>query len=133
MNWTRVLLATVVGAVAMWLVSFVLHGMLLAETYIGLPEVFSQEAANPMLFLFAELLIALPAVIIFAKTRSCWAPGIGGGLSYGFLLGLIGGFSQHFNPLIFEGFPYSLAWYWFAANVVITMSLGAVVGLMIKR
>jgi hypothetical protein len=132
MNWTRTMIAAVLGGVAMWLVSFVLHGLVMGNTYMKYPEVFSQEPSNPLLFLLIEVLIAFPAAVIFAKTRGSWSPGVAGGLAFGFWLGLIGGFAQHFNPLVMEGFPYYLSWCWFGINVITTLALGAVLGLTIK-
>ena len=132
MNWTRTLLAALVGGIVMWLVSFVLHGMILADTYMKYPEVFIQGEGNPLPFLVVELFIAFPTAVIFAKTRGRWAAGVGGGVVFGFWLGLIGGFAQHFSPLTIQGFPYYLAWCWFGTNMITSMVLGAVLGLMIK-
>ena len=50
MNWTKVLLAGVAGGIALNLTEWVLHGMILANTYTKYP-VFSQEAASPLYFL----------------------------------------------------------------------------------
>ncbi len=124
---------TILGGIAMWLVSFVLHGVVLGNTYIGLPEVFSQEQANPFHFLLIELCVAIPMTFLFLKTRQCWSPGIMGGLTFGFWIGLVGAFAQFFNPLVIDGFPYYLAWCWFGTNVIIAMVMGAVLGLFIKR
>jgi hypothetical protein len=133
MNWTRVFLAAVIGGVAMWLASFVLHGLVMGNTYMKYPDVFTQEAANPAMFLLIEFLVAFPAAVIFAKTRSSWAAGVGGGLTYGFWLGLFGGFAQFFSPLVMEGFPYYMAWCWFGINILVALVLGVVFGAMIKR
>ena len=132
MNWTKAALTAVVGGIVMWLVSFVLHGMILGNTYMKYTDVFTQEAANPFSFLIVEILIAFPAAVIFARTRGSWGTGIGGGLIFGFWLGLFGGFAQHFNPLVIEGFPYYLAWCWFGTNMIVSLALGAVLGLMIR-
>jgi site-specific recombinase len=106
MIWSRTLIATLVGGVVMWLASFVLHGMIMGATYTKYPQVFSQEATNPLLFLVVEILIAFPAAVIFTKTRGSWSAGIVGGLTFGFWLGLVGSFAQFFSPLVIEGFPY---------------------------
>jgi site-specific recombinase len=132
MNWTRTLLASVVGGIAMWLASFLLHGFVLGATYMKYTDVFSQEQASPLSFLIIEVLIAFPAAVIFAKTRRSWSAGLVGGLVFGFWLGLGGAFAQHFNPLVMEGFPYYLAWCWFGTNMIVALVLGAVLGVMIK-
>ena len=132
MNWTRTMIAAAVGGVAMWLASFMLHGLIMGNTYMKYPEVFSQEPANPLMFLLIEVLVAFPAAVIFAKTRGSWSPGVVGGLVFGVWLGLVGGFAQHFNPLVMEGFPNYLSWCWFGINIIVSLVLGAVLGAMIK-
>lgn len=133
MNWTRTLLAALVGGIVMWLMSFLLHGLVMGSTYMKYPEVFTQEQSNPLWFLIIEVLIAFPAAVIFARTRASWSDGIAGGLVYGFWFGLVGSFAQFFPPLIMEGFPYFLGWCWFGINLIVALCLGAVLGLMIRR
>ena len=132
MNWNRTLVAELVGGIALWLASFVLHGLVMGSTYLKYPDVFTQTEANPFWFLLIEILIAVPAAILFAKTRRSWTGGVSGGLVFGFWLGLFGFFPQFFNPLIFEGFPYYMAWCWGGINMIVTLILGAVLGLIIK-
>ena len=129
----RTAIAALVGGIVMWLASFVLHGLIMSNTYVRLDEVFSQEAANPLHFLIIEILIAIPAAVVFARTRQSWAAGPTGGLTFGFWLGLIGSFAQLFNPLVIKGFPYYLGWCWFGINMIVSLALGAVLGAMIKR
>ena len=131
MNVMRILIAGLAGGVVMWLVSFVLHGLVLGNTYLKYP-VFSQEASNPIHFLILEVLIAIPAAIIFMKTRPSWRPGVAGGLVFGFWLGAFGFFAQFFNPLVIEGFPYYLGWCWGGVNLIVSLFLGLVLGGLIK-
>jgi len=133
MNWMRMISAGIAGGIAMWLASFLLHGLVMADTYGKYPDVFIQEEGNPFSFLLIEILIALPAAMIFAKTRAHWSPGITGGLTFGFWIGLFGFFAQFFNPLVLEGFPYYLAWCWGGINMIVSVILGGVLGLILKR
>jgi len=114
----RTILAGVVGGVVMWVVSFVLHGIVMGSTYMKYTEVFSQEATNPLWFLLIEVLIGIPAAVIFGKTRGSWSPGIAGGLAFGFWLGLVGSFAQLFSPIVIEGFPYYMGWCWWGINPI---------------
>lgn len=132
MNWTRIILAGVVGGLAMWIASFLLHGFVMGGTYMDYPDVFAQEASNPMWFLLIEILIALPAAIIFGKTRRSWSDGVAGGLAFGFWIGVFGFFAQFFNPLVIEGFPYFLAWCWGGINLIVSLILGTVLGAIVK-
>jgi hypothetical protein len=132
MNWGRIILAVVVGGIVLWLANFGLHGFVMANTYMEYPEVFNQEASNPLWFLLLELLIALPAAVIFSKTRGSWAAGAKGGLVFGFWVGFLGFFPQLFNPLVIEGFPYYLGWCWGGINLIVSLLLGVVLGVVIK-
>lgn len=133
MNWKRVLLGTVIGGVVMWLVSFVLHGLVMGNTYMKYVDVFTQEATSPVNFLIVEILIAFPAAVIFSRTRGSWGPGISGGLVFGFWLGLVGSFAQLFHPMVIEGFPYYMGWCWWGINLITALALGASLGLVVKR
>ena len=117
----------------MILTSFVLHGLAMASTYMKYPDLFTQEATNPLLFLGVEILIAVPAAVIFTKTRTAWSAGIGGGVTFGFWLGLVGSFAHLFNPLVMKGFPTYLGWYWVGISMIVSVVLGVVFGLMIKK
>lgn len=130
MNWGRTIVAALVGGVVMWLVSFVLHGLVMGSTYMKYPEVFTQEASNPLWFLLIEVLIAFPAAVIFYRTRGSWATGMAGGLTFGFWLGLIGSFAQLFSPIVMKGFPYYLGWCWFGINMITTLALGLTFGIL---
>lgn len=132
MNWARALIAGVVAGIVMNLVSFVGHGVLLRDTYTEYP-VFTQEAANPVWFFVIAILIGIFAAILFAKTRACWAAGVAGGVAFGFWLSLVAFFSNFYSPLVLEGFPYFLSWWWGAINVVEGLLGGAVLGALYKK
>ncbi len=133
MKWNRIIVAAMVGGIVMWLASFVLHGLVMGGTYMKYPEVFIQEEGNPLWFLILEILIALPAAVLFAKTRGSWSEGIVGGVTFGFWVGALGFFAQFFNPLVIEGFPYYMGWCWGGINMLVALCLGAVLGALIKK
>ena len=132
MNWTKAILAGVLAGIAMNVADFVMHGLILGSAYEKY-EVFSQEQANPLLFLAVAVCIAVFAAILFAKTRSVWAEGAKGGATYGFWLGMVSFFSTFYNPLVLEGFPYHLSWCWGGINVIGAVIGGAVLGLVYKK
>ena len=127
MNWTRAVLAGVAGGVAAWIANFVMHGMILASTYMK-HEVFTQEQANPAYFLLIGICIGIPAAVLFAKTRDSWSGGLTGGATFGFFLGLVAYFDPFYNALVIEGFPYYLSWCWGAVNLIGFVVYGAVIG-----
>lgn len=133
MNPMRALLAGLASAVAVFFSDFVLHGVILGDTYMKYPEVFRQEEASPLYFLFVSVCMAVPAAMLFARTRASWAPGVRGGLLFGLQLGLIAFFVPFYDPLTLEGFPYFLAWCQGGANLISTLVGGAVAGLVYPR
>ncbi len=132
MNYVRVLIAGVAGGIAIWLTSFVMHGVILGPTYLRYP-VFTQEQASPLWFLVIEIFIAITAALLFAKTRRCWGAGVAGGATFGVYAGLFSFFPSFFNPLVLEGWPYYLAWCWGGINFINAVVLGVVLALVYKE
>ena len=133
MNPIRALLAGLAAGVAVFFSDFVLHGLVLGDTYVKYPEVFSQDGSSPFYFLLISVCLAVPAAFLFARTRGNWTPGILGGLTFGGWLGLIGFFVPFYHPLTIEGFPYFLAWCQGGACLISSLVGGAVAGVVYPR
>lgn len=133
MNWSRTIIAGVVGGIVMTLYDSVMHGMIMANAYMKYPEVFRQDAAGVHYFFLVGIMIAIMAAILFSKTRAVWADGLTGGVTFGFFTGLVGFFTHFYQPLTIGGFPYHLSWCWGGITLIGFMILGAVLGLMIKK
>ncbi|MDX1501242.1 MAG: hypothetical protein R3325_02685 [Thermoanaerobaculia bacterium] len=132
MNWSKVLIGGLVAGIALNLTEWVLHGVVMANTYKRYP-VFTQEAASPLWFLLVAICVAIAAAILFAKTRQCWADGAKGGATFGILLGVFAGLTFFYNPLVYEGYPYYLAWCQGSITVVALAIVGVVLGLVIRK
>ncbi len=134
MNWSKTLIAGVVGGIVLWIVNFVLHGVILGSTYMEYPEVFSQDESTIgiLWFLCLSVAVAVTLAILFAKTRKCWAAGLKGGLIYGLVAGLTHFFPNFYDSLVIEGFPYFLAWYHGACDLISIALAGAAMGLVLK-
>jgi hypothetical protein len=132
MSWTRAILAGLVAGFVMNLADFVMHGLLLANTYERY-DVFTKEQANPFWFLVISFCIGIAAAILFAKSRGSWAQGWKGGATFGFFLGLTAYFANFYNPLVLEGFPYYLSWCWGGINLIDGVLGGAVLGAIYKK
>lgn len=131
MNWIRVILAGVAGGIVVTIANFVMHGMIMANTYTKYP-VFAREQANPLHFLLVAVCIGIPVAILFAKTRESWAGGILGGGTFGFFLGLVAFFPPFYDSLVIEGFPYYLSWCWGGMNLIGFVVYGLTIGLLYK-
>ncbi|MCJ7579011.1 MAG: hypothetical protein MUP98_00580 [Candidatus Aminicenantes bacterium] len=131
MNWIKVLITGIVGGVVIWLYNFVMHGLIMGDSYdkYGI----FRDDASPFFFVLAFVFIALAGALLFAKTRNSWSDGLKGGITFGFFVGLIIFFSQFTNVLIFKGFPYHLSWCWGGIELIGWLVFGAVAGLLIKK
>jgi len=133
MNWTRIALGGLAAGVVTNVADFVMHGLLLGNTYVEHADVFSQEQANPLWFAAISILTALFVALLFAKTRQSFAPGWKGGLLFGVLLGLVAFFPNFYEPLVIDGFPYYLSWCWGGIAVIDSLLAGVVLGAIIPR
>lgn len=133
MNWARILGGGVAAGIVMSLADFVMHGNIMAATYMKYPQVFSQTQANPAFFMLIAVSIGVTFAILFGRTRSVWAAGWQGGLAFGFYLGLAGFFAQFYSALVYDGFPYYLVWCWGGIQMIDALLAGAVLGLIIQK
>lgn len=132
MNWSKAIIAGVVGGVVQTLANYVMHRVIMAETYMKY-SVFTQEQANPAHFFLIGICVAIMAAILFGKTRDSWGEGLRGGATYGFFLGLVAFFTPFYNSLVFEGFPYFMSWCWAGIYLIGFVILGAVLGAIMKK
>ncbi len=133
MNWTKVGLAGLAAGVVVNIYDFLMHGIVLGDTYASLPEVFSQEQANPLYFFLISVCFWLAASILFEKTRMSWADSFKGGATFGFFMALPGFFTVFYNALVIEGWPYSLCWSWGLIGVTGGILGGGILGLIQRR
>ena len=131
MNLQKALIAGAVGGVVNAVYGFIMHGMIMGGTYTAQPELFRQDA-NMMWFPIISILIGIVGGMIFAKTYSSWKAGVMGGVTFGFWIGLLPFLATFFNPLIFKGYPYYLAWCTGAILLLGWMVYGAVVATLYK-
>ena len=132
MNWARIAFAGAAAGLVTWISDFVLHGMVMAETYKRLSTVFTQTEANPAWFLLVSFFICLMVALLFARTRGSWAAGWKGGLSFGFFLGPVIFFQRFYDPMVVDGCPYYLAWCQGGISMIDSLLAGAVIGSIVK-
>ncbi|MFQ5709318.1 MAG: hypothetical protein ACE5HO_17815 [bacterium] len=125
MNWTKALIAGVVGGLVVSVYNFLVHGFIMANTYTKYAA-FSQQKANPIWFFVVAIAVGIAGALLFAKSRGSWAAGVKGGVMFGFWLGLVSFFAQFYSPLVFKDFPYFLSWCWGGISLIGWMIFGAV-------
>lgn len=132
MNWSKAIIAGLVGGVVNAVYSFVMHGLIMANTYQKYtPEVF-REGGNMAWFIILPILIGMAGALVFAKTRSAWSAGLQGGATFGFWIGVIEFFTNFYSPLIYSNYPYYLTWCTGGITLIGWVVTGAAISAMYK-
>ena len=71
MNWTKAVIAGVLGGIAVTVADFVMHGVIMQDTYMKY-DLFTKEEANPLYFALIAICIGITVAFLFAKTRGSW-------------------------------------------------------------
>ena len=133
MNVSRFIIAVVVVFVFTAAYDFFVHGVLLADTYKSLANLWRPEAEMqalmPLMFV-AQLLLA--TVFTFIFTRNYEGSGVGEGLRYGLYAGLLLGAPQ-VASYVWMPVPVSLTAIWVGGMVVWGILAGIVVSLVYKE
>ncbi|RMF64715.1 MAG: hypothetical protein D6743_09005 [Calditrichaeota bacterium] len=131
MNWSKAVIAGVVGGIVVSIYNFVMHGVIMGSTYSKY-SAFTQQEANPVWFFVVAIAIGIAGAMLFAKSRTTWGAGVKGGITFGFFVGLIAFFAQFYSPLVINGFPYFLSWCQGGIALIGWMVYGAVFSLLYK-
>jgi len=135
MNVKRWLISSFVVFVTFFVVEMVIHGMLLGGIYEATADLWRPQAEMEGLMWcmwLGYLLFSPLFVLIYSKGYEKGKGGVGQGLRYGLLLGIM------LSPLMALGWyavlaiPGTLAFYWFLAGIVEYTALGLVTGLTYK-
>lgn len=133
MNVTRFIIAVIAVFVFTFAYDFVLHGVLLADTYKSLKTLWRPEAEMQALMPLmgvAQLLLAVMFTFIF--TRNYEGNGVGEGLRFGLYAGLLLGAPQ-VASYVWMPVPASLTAMWVGGIVLWGILAGIVVSLVYKE
>jgi hypothetical protein len=114
-------------------IGFVVHGIMLGDTYRAMGDVFRPEAVmNSMMwimFLSSALYLLLFCYIF---TKGYEGKGVGEGLRYGLLMGLFMAIPMSLDQYVIYPLTMNLAVIWFVGGVVSFMIAGAVFAAIYK-
>jgi hypothetical protein len=130
MNVKKTLLAVIVVAVLWWLTDFVIHGMLLMDTYKLTPNLWRpMEEMNMGLGIAKIILFALLYVLFYSNLVA--PKNVSQGVKFGLWYGLLGGLAMA-GCYLYMPISEGLALSWFAANLVQSLIAGAAMGWITK-
>ena len=135
MNAKRWLLASVAVFVAMFVLEFVVHGVLLHGVYQQTSSVWRPGADIQRLmwiFWVGYLVFALLFAFIYAKGYEKEKPGLGQGFRFGLYVGVMLSVLNGFGWYVILPIPLALAFYWFAAILVESIAMGTAAGLVYR-
>ncbi len=113
---------------------FLVHGVMLADTYKALAALWRPEAEmqSMMWIMFVNSAVFL-FLFCYIFTRGYENKGLMEGVRYGALMGLFVSVMAAFDNYVIYPVPLNLAQTWFVSGVVIYVILGALLGLIYKR
>ena len=135
MNTKRIVLAALAAFVVIFVLDILAHGKLLMGLYQQTESVWREKGqARGMMWLMTvgQLLFALLFTWIYAKGYEANKPGLGQGLRYGLLIGLLCAISYISVWYVVLPIPLSLAVGWVVASLADCLAAGAVVGLIYR-
>lgn len=127
----KTIIAVVLVFVACSLLDFLIHGVLLQETYSATQHLWRPMAEMKQgLMTVVTLISSAVFVLIYSRfvTKS-----LANAIQYGVLYGLAAGISMGYGSYSVMPLPYFLAMSWFLGTLVETTVAGVIVGLVIKE
>jgi hypothetical protein len=129
MNWKKFIIAFIAAFVFIFLFDWLFHGMLMKNTYAGLPEGFMRSDAE-MGARFHWLILG-QAIFMFMFTmiyaRGFGSGGVGSGVGFGIMLGLLF-VGMYFVAYCVHPIPSNVLATWAIAGLIEYAIAGAIVG-----
>ena len=136
MRQGRWLTASLAAFAVIFVLDFIMHGRLLMGLYEQTASVWRPQAeAHAMMWMMTagQLLFAGLFTLIYSKGYETGKPGLGQGLRYGLLVGLLTSISFVSVWYVVLPIPLALALGWVASGLVNCLSAGTVVGLLYRN
>ncbi len=131
MNWKNFFIAFIVIYIVGGLLNFLIHGVLLMETYESLSEIWRPDMDRLMwLQWITPLFSTFFFIYIFAKGRE--GKGILEGLRYGLIIWAFMSIPMIYGQYMVYPLPYSLVLQWLFSDLFVLVILGILVSLLYK-
>lgn len=132
MNVKRLALASIVVFIALQVMDFVIHGIILSPVYKVLAHVWRPDMMSKMWILtLSSLIMSFFFVYIFAKGYE--NRGIGEGARYGIIIGLFMNVIGMFSQYVMYPIPFSLSVKWFVFGMVEFTVCGVLAALIYRK
>lgn len=132
MKWKAFLLASLAVFVALQILDYLIHGVILMPTYESLKHIFRPDmGTKTWIFVLVGLIWSVLFTLIFVKGYEArgWLEGV----RFGLLIGLFWAIPMAYGSYAMYPIPYSLALQWFLYGLAETILVGIVVALVYGR
>ena len=127
----RTVIAVVVVFVAVSIMDFLIHGIILRSTYEATASLWRPANEMNMAHMY---LVSLLSTVFFVLIYGLLIEkkSLASGIKYGILFGLATGIPMGFGSYCFMPIPLSLAWTWFFGAWIEATASGAIIGAILK-
>jgi hypothetical protein len=133
MNVKKFVFAFIAVYVFLEVTNFLIHGVILTSTYMGLAQVFRpQEEMMGMMWIMYLLDLIWAFFFVFFFVKGYENKGIMEGLRFGFYIGLFIALINAYSSYVVYPLPYSLALEWFIYGMIQCLLLGVTAALVYK-
>lgn len=129
MNEKKYVATTIIVFIALQILDFVVHNLLLGSAYERTSALWRPEMTDFMWVMWVTGFI-FSAIFVYIFTKGYEDKGIWEGLRYGLLIGILVSFVGSYNQFVVYPIPYYMALYWFIAGTFEIMILGIVAALV---
>lgn len=136
MHLKRLCLASLAAFAVIFVLDWIAHGKLLMGLYSQTASVWRPMGAahqKMWLMILGQLCFAKVFTWIYTKGYEAGKPGLGQGLRYGFLIGLLVSIAYVSVWYVVLPIPFKLALGWVASGMADCLAAGAAVGLIYRR
>jgi hypothetical protein len=128
----KVWIGFIVVFVLLELMSFLVHGLILAGTYQSLQNLFRPDAASfNWMYHVLNLIGAFFFTLVFSKGYE--GKGVAEGIRYGLYIGIWLSVGMAYGTYAMYAIPYSLALSWFIYGVIEYIILGVALAIVFKE
>ncbi len=132
MNVKRFIIAAVAVFISFQIMDYIIHGVILMETYDSLEGVWREDMDSFMwIMMVTSAVFAFLFAFIF--TRGYQGKGIGEGIRYGLIIGLLMMVVGMFNQYAVYPLPLSLVIQWFIYGIIEYIVGGVILALIYRE
>ena len=131
MNIKRFFLAVIAVFAAMQLTDYLIHNLILSSAYEAMTDVWNPEMMSKMWIMYLSSLF-FSVMFVFIYTKGYEGKGIGEGVRFGLIIGLLMNVVGLLNQFVVYPIPFSLTIKWFIYGMIQFTIAGVIVSLIYK-